>query len=159
MKKLVLTLSLVLFVFSISIAKDGEKYGKDLTLKDVTKVSEILATPDKYEGKKLLIEGTVVAVCAKAGCWIDIASDKEMEKIRVKVNDGEIVFPMELKGQVAKVEGELYSIMVTPESCEGEGGDKKCSDEKKDECKAKKAETEGKKVYMLKGFGAEVAAK
>lgn len=155
MKKLLLILIALIFAANIFAADDEKKYGKDLTINEVTKVSAILETPGEYEGKKVLVEGTIVGVCAKAGCWIDIASDKEFEKIRIKVSDGEIVFPMEAKGKIAKVEGEVFSVIVTPESCEGEGGEKKCSGKEEDKCKAKHPEG-GKKVYLIKGLGAVV---
>lgn len=155
MKKTVIAIVVLLFTCSLTFAEDGKKFGKDLTLTETTKVSTILETPDEFEGKRVLIEGVIVGVCKKAGCWIDIASDKEEEKIRIKVNDGEIVFPMEIKGKTAKVEGEVYSIVVTPESCEGEGGTKPCSEEDSDTSKNKKSEQVSKK-YMIKGIGAIV---
>ena len=80
-------------------------YGKGLSGADTTLVSRILATPGPYVGKTVRVEGTVVGVCAKRGCWMEIASDKETETIRVKVTDGQIVFPMELMGERVKAEG------------------------------------------------------
>lgn len=79
--------------------------GTPLTLDTVTKVSEINQHPEQYLGKTVLIEGLVINVCAKRGCWMDIASDLPFKKIQVKVVDGEIVFPMEAKGRIARVEG------------------------------------------------------
>jgi hypothetical protein len=43
------------------------------------------------------------------GCWMEI-SDTEGEKIRVKVKDGEIIFPKDGAGRTATVEGEVYKI-------------------------------------------------
>lgn len=94
---------------------DGKKYGKKITLKDKTKVSEILEKPESYLGKSVLINGTIVDVCSKRGCWIEVASDKPYQKIKVKVNDGEIVFPMSAKGKNATVQGEVYKITLTKE--------------------------------------------
>jgi hypothetical protein len=82
-----------------------KNYGKKLTLKDKTKVSDILANPEQFAGKKVLVEGTVVDVCQERGCWIKVSSDKEFESIRIKVEDGVIVFPMEAKGKSALAEG------------------------------------------------------
>ena len=96
-------------------------------------------------------------VCEKRGCWIELAGDKENTKIRVKVEDGVIVFPMEAKGKTALVEGELYSIIVEGGGCESECGDKEGDDhenEEKESCASKK---QVKKVYMLKGIGAEIS--
>jgi len=79
--------------------------GAPITLDTVTPVSEINKNPEKYLDKPVLVEGLVINVCAKRGCWLDLASDLPFEKIQVKVVDGEIVFPMEAKGRLARVEG------------------------------------------------------
>ncbi|MDL1891982.1 DUF4920 domain-containing protein [Sphingobacteriales bacterium CHB3] len=101
----VLSIAAILVLIG-SIAIAGPKnYGKKLTLKEKTKVSDILANPEQYDGKKVLVEGAVVDVCANRGCWIKVASDKEFESIRFKVDDGVIVFPMDAKGKTALAEG------------------------------------------------------
>ena len=114
----------------------------------------ILENPKNYEGKKVLVEGTILNVCAKRGCWIELASDKEFETIRVKVKDGEIVFPMEAKGKTAIVEGEFYSFEVETDA-ECSGGD--CGDHKKEgEEGCKHGEKQIKTIYQIKGLGAEI---
>lgn len=89
----------------LAFAGSPRKYGKPLTLKETTKISDILTDPGKYEGKKVLVEGPVVGVCEKRGCWIRIGSEKEFESIQFKVDDGVIVFPMDAKGKNARAEG------------------------------------------------------
>ena len=91
------------------------KFGEPLTLEVVTPVSEINKHPEKYLDKRVLIEGLVIDVCAARGCWLDIASDLPFEKIKVKVVDGEIVFPMEAKGRLARVEGIAEEMKLTQE--------------------------------------------
>jgi hypothetical protein len=101
------SLMLIVCILTVSIAFAGSprKYGKPLTVKEVTKVSEILAHPEKYDGKKVRVQGAVVDVCSKRGCWIRLSSDKEFENILFKVEDGVIVFPMDEKGKTAIAEG------------------------------------------------------
>lgn len=89
------------------------RLGAPLTIDTVTKVSEINKDPDQYLGKNVLIEGLVINVCAKRGCWMDLASDLPFEKIQVKVVDGEIVFPMEAKGRIARVEGTVDKVQLS----------------------------------------------
>lgn len=95
---------LLLFVLALNAA-DKKKFGKELTLKEKTKISDILAAPEKFDGKLVQVEGAIVGVCEHRGCWIKISSDKEFESIRFKVEDGVIVFPMEIKGQNVVAEG------------------------------------------------------
>ncbi len=104
--KSVLTLVLALCCSAVfAFGGSPKNYGKSLTLKGTTKISEILAHPGKYDGKKVRVEGAVVDVCKKRGCWIKLASDREYESIQFKVDDGVIVFPMEAKGKNAIAEG------------------------------------------------------
>ncbi len=137
-------LSIVLFLTVMNFASDGKKYGKEITLKEKTKISDILKNPAAFEGKKVLVEGTIIGVCEKRGCWIRLAGDKDFESIRVKVRDGEIVFPLEAKGKKAVVEGEIYSFVTKA---------KKKNGTKKDD---KECEIEGaqKRIYQIKGIGA-----
>lgn len=111
----------VLFVMALLVALAVRahaatlKYGAELTLKEVTKVSDIADHPDRYVGRRVLVEGTVVEVCSKRGCWMDIASDRKYEKIQIKVVDGEIIFPLSARGQKALVEGVVEEMAMTYE--------------------------------------------
>ena len=136
-------------LFSVFIkAEEGVKYGKEIELKEMTKISQIVANPEEFVGKKVLVEGTIVNVCAKRGCWLELSSDKEFETIRVKVNDGEIVFPMEAKGKSAVVEGEVYSLNVETEH--------KCDHKEGETCGGEEHKKDVKTVYQIKGLGAEI---
>ena len=96
-------------------ATEGTLYGEPLTLDEVTPVSSILSNPDAWVGQRVQVEGMIVAVCEMRGCWMDIASDRESEKIQIKVEDGEIVFPLTAKGKTALVEGTVEVVELTLE--------------------------------------------
>lgn len=96
----------VLVLAAAGSALAGEKvYGKGVTGTEVVKVSDLIATPDQYIGKTLRVEGMVVGVCAHRGCWINVAGDQEGQTVRVKVEDGVIVFPPEIVGDMVVAEG------------------------------------------------------
>jgi hypothetical protein len=143
----------VILLNCFNYAGDGKKYGNEITLKEKTKISQILDNPSKYIGKKVLVEGIIVDVCAKRGCWLEVASDKEFQKIKIKVNDGEIIFPMEARGKSVLVEGEVYEIKMTKEQAiaraEHEAEEKGI---KFDPSKVTGPET----VYQIKGLGAVI---
>ncbi len=146
----------VLFVLATACSQKtstAEKYGAALSLHDESKVSAILAEPENYLGKKILIEGEVLEVCAKAGCWLEIAGDQAKQKIKVKVNDGEIVFPMTAKGKTAKVEGEVYKIALSAE--EALGYQKHLAEEKGVAFDSTSV-TGPMTIYQIKGLGAEM---
>lgn len=140
----------VLFVLAITLTtKAGEeKYGKQITLEEKTSVSAILANPEKYNGKTVLVEGKVLAVCQNMGCWIEISGEKENEKIMIKVEDGVIVFPKDAKGKTALVEGTVAEVLPKAEAEEHEGHEKE--HEGDDACSPKE------KTYRINGIGAVI---
>lgn len=138
-----------LIIFSVSLIRaEEEKYGKEITLKEKTTVSSILLEPEKFNGKSVLIEGEILGVCQGMGCWIEVAGKNENEKIKVKVEDGVIVFPKDAKGKTAIVEGVVAE--VKEEACENEHeGEHKEKDSKG--CCSGSAKA---KVYQIEGLGA-----
>ncbi len=151
MKKNLIVLLLVIFTLpSFSAAK---KFGKSLTLKEKTKISEIISNPDKFNGKKVQVEGAIVGVCEKRGCWINISGDKEQQKLRFKVEDGVIVFPMSVKGKNVVAEGIVSFKKYSKEELI-EQGMKHAKEEGKEFDSS--TVTEGKTVLQLNGEGAEV---
>jgi hypothetical protein len=147
-----LLLSTLFVLATAASAADLPKvYGKGLSGADTTLVSRILAAPGQYVGKTVRVEGTVVGVCAKRGCWMEVASDRETETIRVKVTDGQIVFPMELMGERVKVEG-----VFTANQLDLETTKKVCENQAKEAGKPFNAGavTQCMTLYQITGVGA-----
>jgi hypothetical protein len=105
----------LLLAATLLFAAQGKKYGKKITVKKVTSVSSILADPKKFDGKRIMVEGTVTDVCQHMGCWITIAEKEDGESIKFKVEDGVIVFPKDSKGKIAKVQGKITVADLTKE--------------------------------------------
>jgi len=101
----VLALAVALALPAAAAEEEGTVYGQAPTAQDTVKISDLLAHPDQYVDKTVRVEGLVVDVCAKRGCWMELASDQEFQSLRVKVDDGVIVFPLEAKGKRALAEG------------------------------------------------------
>lgn len=88
-------------------------YGAGIHLKEGVTISEILADPESYENRIVQVRGTVDEVCPRRGCWIDLADSGAL--VRVKVTDGEIVFPLSAKGHEVLVEGAVERIELSEE--------------------------------------------
>lgn len=153
MKKSLLILFLIIYSSSISYGQETNLYGKKLALKENTPITELLENPEKYVGKTVQIEGLIVEVCEKRGCWIDIGDTKGFEKIRLKVDDGVIIFPLEEKGKEVIAEGVFEALNYTKEELIEQG--KHMAKEQGTKFDSKTI-TEGKTVYRLKGLGAVV---
>lgn len=83
----------------------GQSFGAGVKLPDSTPIATILASPKDFAGKTVRAEGMIVDVCPKRGCWFEMAGAGPGEKLRFKVVDGEMVFPMDAKGKHAVAEG------------------------------------------------------
>lgn len=153
MRRSVAVLVIVALAATAGLSAAARKFGKPLTLKDTTKISDIYASPDAFNGKRVKVEGPIVDVCAERGCWIAIGSDQEFQTLRFKVDDGVIVFPMEIKGRTAVVEGVLTvtTLSVADQIEQGEHMAK----EKKTTFDPKTVKGP-KTSIMIKGEGAEV---
>jgi len=143
----------IIAAISLAVAGNWKSFGTGVTLKETTKISKILSAPEKYVGKKVLVEGRVVDVCKKRGCWMEIASDKEFETIKVKVTDGEIIFPIEGKGRLSFVEGTVEKLELSKEQLIKSM--KHYAEEEGREFDPTTV-TEGKAIYRIRGLGAKI---
>lgn len=114
MKKIVLLITVILLI-APQVFASSKTYGKGVHVEEVTAVSAILDNPDDFIGKTVRIEGMIIEVCARRGCWVYMAGDRQGEKIQVKVADGEIVFPMSASGRMGVVEGVVEELKLSRE--------------------------------------------
>ncbi len=131
----------------------AQTFGAGLTLPESTPVSRILEEPDSFIGQKLQVQGLVIDVCAKRGCWLYIAGNKPFEKIRIKVVDGEIVFPMSARGKQAVVEGVFEKFVLSKEQAIARA---RHHAEEKGETFDPTCVVSGETIYQLRGLGAEI---
>jgi hypothetical protein len=94
-------------------AMAAESYGKALKLAQPTAVATILAQPEQYVGKTVQVRGKVTEVCTMMGCWMQVVDQKD--GMRIKVNDGEMVFPRTAVGKTATAEGVLKKLVLSKE--------------------------------------------
>ena len=102
---LAFTLSL-LMMFSLSAQTN---FGRAVNKSTLTSISVLLASPQKYINKEVTISGTIVSVCKKRGCWMKFASDKKYQDLRIKVKDGDMVFPFSARGKKGYATGKLVA--------------------------------------------------
>jgi hypothetical protein len=93
----------------------SESFGAGVTLAETTPIASLLGHPEQYLDRTVAVEGQVTEVCAKAGCWLEVAAAQGDARIRVKVKDGEIVFPQWARGKTAVAEGTLEKLELTRE--------------------------------------------
>jgi hypothetical protein len=74
-----------------------------------------MANPAVHAGKTVQVSGKVVETCERMGCWMNLADPKSNRRVRIKVNDGEMVFPKSAVGKMAVAEGKMVKLELTRE--------------------------------------------
>jgi hypothetical protein len=130
------------------------KLGKPLTLKEPLPLATVLAKPADYVGKTIQVKGKITEVCEMMGCWMDLTNDAG-QKLRIKVNDGELEFPKDSAGKMAVAEGRLDKIELTKEQAAA-----RAEEEAKEKGKTfNPATVKGPTtIYQIQGTGAVILA-
>jgi hypothetical protein len=131
---------------------DDLRLGKPLTLDAPVTLGTLLAGADALAGKTVQVSGKVTEVCEMAGCWMSL-TDTEGHLLRIKVDDGVIVFPKTAVGKAAIAEGKLEKFERTREELTEEGKHEAAEQHRKFD--ASKIKT-GKTVYQIAGTGAVI---
>jgi hypothetical protein len=153
MKRIWIAIAGALVLAAMPALAGETKLGKPVTVASPTPIRELLASPDKYLGTDVAVEGEIVDVCQNQGCWMNLKDATSPEAMRIKVNDGEIVFPKDGKGKKALAQGKFEKIVLTKEQyIEQLRHEAEESGKKVDTSKV----TEGKTTYRIKGSGAVV---
>jgi starvation-inducible outer membrane lipoprotein len=109
---------LILAVIAMSPAvafPEETKLGQPVDVAAATSISDILAQPESYLGRTVRIEGEVTNVCPEMGCWMEVRDPQTRKSLRVKVDDGQIVFPKTAKGRMVTAQGKIEKMALTRE--------------------------------------------
>jgi hypothetical protein len=115
-----LILSLTLLAIAVMPVAAGEttSYGDGVSLDQAVEIDTLLSNPNDYVGRKVRVDGVITGVCKKRGCWMQITDPETGDGVRIKVEDGVIVFPYTSMGHEAQAEGVFEAIKLTPEQIE-----------------------------------------
>jgi hypothetical protein len=132
-------------LIAIPVAGGETKYGTGVALKEATPIKSLIDTPEAFVGKTIRVDGVATAVCEHMGCWMAIApeGDDTVGAVRIKVEDGVIVFPVTAKGKSVSAEG-VFEVVGKDEESE-EAADEHA-----------KHDPKASKSYQLKATGAIV---
>jgi len=119
-------LILIIFIFSSCEKELSEydllhknnpigNYGSVIDLKAFKQIKTLIDNADEHLNNKVLISGTILEVCPMRGCWIRVKDNDSESNIRVKVTDGEIVFPLSSKGKQVNVQGTFIKLEFSEE--------------------------------------------
>jgi hypothetical protein len=85
------------------------KLGKELSLTNYTSISQLYSEPDKYFAQKVMIEGRVIDVCEKDGCWMIVEEGgTAYPEVKIRIESNDFCFPFSAYDKHVKVEGYFY---------------------------------------------------
>jgi len=100
----------LLILTLLTTPRFAKTFGVEADMSKLVAISTVLDNPGNYLNKDITVKGTIVSVCKKRGCWMTLASDKKFQTLRIKVKDGEMVFPLTAQGKKAFATGRLIGI-------------------------------------------------
>jgi hypothetical protein len=128
----------------VAMTAQDSTLGTGVSLAEATPIKALVEKPADYVDKTVRIDGVATAVCEHMGCWLAVApeDDPKGTTVRLKVEDGVIVFPVSAKGKRVSAEGVFEEI----------GG----SDEHGNEAAGEhgKQDAHASKKYQIKATGA-----
>lgn len=114
MKKIILMCVLVLSLALPALA-ETQHYGAKISLSKLTEISDIMQEPEEYVGKRVLVEGKVVMICAVNGCWMDVESNKTNEVVHISIPADMFTFTMSAQDRKVHIEGVVERLDMSKE--------------------------------------------
>ena len=106
MKSIAIVALLVLPALNASageeIVRRGEAIAADAV---VVPLADVLAKPDSYAKKAVLVEGVISTSCTNKGCWMQLAPAAGQKAMRVTFKDYGFFIPLDAKGMRARALG------------------------------------------------------
>ncbi|MBN1827402.1 MAG: DUF4920 domain-containing protein [Candidatus Eisenbacteria bacterium] len=96
------------------------KAGAPITLDRANDIGLINEAPESFDGKMVLVEGTVTGVCQGSGCWA-LIEDGKGNQIYAKSPDHSVALPVNCAGAHLRVQGPLFIPEEEPEHDQEEG--------------------------------------
>ena len=104
---------IAIFAFALSLSGlslpsvAGQNFGPKFDASNSVTVQQVLAKPAEFLAKPFAVQGKIDAVCQKKGCWMQFETAADQPTFRLKVKDGDMVFPVSAKGKTAYAYGSL----------------------------------------------------
>jgi hypothetical protein len=99
---------------SAGVLAQSQKFGGPVDVPEATTVKELHASPDKFVGKTIRVDGVITAVCQMEGCWVavrDASGQNTDQTVRFQADhDGKVAFPITAKGKTGSFQGEFVKI-------------------------------------------------
>ena len=83
-----------------------EMYGEPLSGRDMTSISDILASPATFEGQTVKVQGVIALECS-TGCWFNL--DEDGAVIHIDIKPAGLAIPQYV-GKTVTTEGVVHTV-------------------------------------------------
>lgn len=95
-------------------AEEQENFGAPIGDSPQLDLATIIDDPSSFIEKQIIVEGKVVQVCQKKGCWLELATTTDDgSSMQVRFEDYAFFVPMDSSGQHAKLEGKVVRQLLS----------------------------------------------
>jgi hypothetical protein len=115
---------LVSFLALLPLKDDPILRGAPLGDSPVVALARVVKNPRAYEGRSIILEGTVRNVCQNKGCWMELGTGRRGKGLRVTFKDYGFFVPTDSKGWHVRAEGTVQITTLSKEEVDhltGEG--------------------------------------
>lgn len=92
-------------VLAVPASAEKAAFGDPVTLTEPTALADIIAKPEAFKDKEVLVQAVVTKACQAKGCWMMLKDGKH--EVRVTFKDYGFFVPKGLSDRRARVQGEL----------------------------------------------------
>jgi hypothetical protein len=102
----------------------GAYYGDSISPAGAIKATEVKATLGHHDSLAMKVEGKIVDVCQKKGCWMQLDIGNS-EKMRVTFKDYGFFMPKDAGGKTVIIDGYAYNDTTSVDMLAHDGGKSK----------------------------------
>lgn len=129
----------------------GVIYGSEIKMgTEVITFEDLMRKSDEYNGKDVVVAGTVADVCQKMGCWLTMASDKGSVRVTT-LHD--FFVPKGSAGKDALIQGKFKVTEISEEKARHYNDESKTTTIKTEDIKGPQ------KVYEIEASGVQYMGK
>ena len=90
-------------VLAVPASAEKAAFGDPVTLTEPTALADIIAKPEAFKDKEVLVQAVVTKACQAKGCWMMLKDGKH--EVRVTFKDYGFFVPKDLKERLVRVQG------------------------------------------------------
>ena len=98
-----LTLTLLLLAPAALASPDWQGHGAELSAGRYRAIDGVVKKSERWDGRRVRVEGEVVSVCLKKGCWMELKAGDTT--VRVSFKDYGFFVPLDCDGSIARIDG------------------------------------------------------